>query len=63
MGKKKQVILFELVLEQELLRLEKELKKCSYKHGGYTKFKIYQPKERIARLYVLWNIYNAIIRY
>jgi len=48
------------VLEQELLRLEKELKNCSYKHGGYTKFKTYQPKERIARLYVL---YNAIIRY
>ena len=44
---KKKVILFELSLEQELLKLEKELKNCTYKHGNYTKFKIYQPKERI----------------
>lgn len=37
----------ELILEQELLRLEKELKNCTYKHSSYTTFKVYQPKERI----------------
>lgn len=44
---KKKIILFELKLEQELLELEKKLKNGTYKHGGYTKFKIYEPKERI----------------
>ena len=44
---KKKIILFELKLEQELLELEKQLKNGTYKHGGYTKFKIYEPKERI----------------
>jgi len=44
---KKKVILVELILEQELLRLEKELKNCTYKHSSYTTFKVYQPKERI----------------
>lgn len=44
---KKNVILLELFLEQELLQLEKNLKNCTYKHSKYTKFKIYQPKERI----------------
>ena len=44
---KKKVILFELILEQELLRLEEELRNCTYKHSGYTKFKIHQPKERV----------------
>ena len=39
--------MFELKLEQELLELEKQLKTGTYKHGGYTKFKIYEPKERI----------------
>ena len=44
---KKKVILVELILEQELLRLEKKLKNCTYKHSSYTTFKVYQPKERI----------------
>lgn len=43
---KKQVILFELKLEEELLDLEKKLKNGTYKHGGYREFKIYEPKER-----------------
>lgn len=43
---KRKVILVELILEQELLRLEKELKEGTYKHGGYTEFKVYQPKEQ-----------------
>lgn len=44
---KKQVILFELKLEEELLNLEKELRNCTYKHRGYREFKIYEPKERV----------------
>ncbi len=43
---KKKVILFELKLEQELLDIEKELKNGTYKHQGYTEFKVYEPKER-----------------
>ena len=43
---KKQVILFELKLEEELLNLELQLKNGTYKHGGYREFKIYEPKER-----------------
>ena len=43
---KKKMILFELKLEQEILELEKQLKSGTYKHGSYTKFKIYEPKER-----------------
>ena len=44
---KKKMILFELKLEEELLELEKQLKSGTYKHGSYTKFKIYEPKERV----------------
>jgi len=36
----------ELVLEQELLQLEKELSTGVYKHGKYNTFQIYEPKER-----------------
>ena len=48
---KKTIILFELKLEQELLELEKQLKNGTYKHGGYTKFKIYEPKDRVIRIF------------
>ena len=44
---KKEVILFELNLENEILRIEDELKHGRYKHGKYKEFKIYEPKERI----------------
>lgn len=43
---KKEVVLFELNLESEILRIEKELKYGKYKAGGYKTFKIYEPKER-----------------
>lgn len=46
---KREVILFELNLENELLRLEKELRCGTYKHGKYKEFKIYEPKERIIK--------------
>lgn len=44
---KKDVIIFELKLEEELLQLEKQLRECTYKPGIYRQFKIYEPKERI----------------
>lgn len=44
---KREIILFELNLESELIRIEKELKSGIYKHGKYKEFKIYEPKERI----------------
>lgn len=46
---KREVILFELNLENELLRIERELKHGTYKHGKYKEFKIYEPKERIIK--------------
>ena len=43
---KKEIILFELNLENEILNLEKELKLGRYKPGAYKSFKVYEPKER-----------------
>ena len=67
---KRKVILLELVLEEQLLQLEKDLKNCTYKHGKYTKFKIYQPKERIImaseyldRIVHQWYVQNFIKPY
>ena len=37
---------FEYNLENELLRLEDDLKRQSYSPGGYTSFYIYEPKKR-----------------
>lgn len=46
---KKDVILFELKLEQELLQLEEKLKNGTYRHGKYREFKVYEPKERMIK--------------
>lgn len=46
---KREIILFELNLENELLRIERELKHGTYKHGKYKEFEIYEPKERIIK--------------
>ena len=43
---KKEVIKFELNLENEILRLERELRNGIYELGKYNEFKIYEPKER-----------------
>ncbi len=43
---KKKVTQFELILEDELLNSEKELRSGTYKHGKYHTFQIYEPKER-----------------
>ena len=67
---KKKVILFEILLEQELLKIEQELKNCTYKHKSYTSFKVYQPKERlimaseyIDRVVHQWYVENFIKPY
>ena len=44
---KVEVIIFELNLESELLKLVDELKHGKYKTGKYRTFKIYEPKERV----------------
>lgn len=41
------VAAFEVNLEYELFQLLEELKKGSYRPGGYTTFKIFDPKERM----------------
>ncbi len=46
---KRDVILFELRLEQELLQLEEKLKNGTYRHGKYREFKVYEPKERMIK--------------
>ena len=67
---KKDLILFELNLENEILRLEKELKYGKYKHGEYKTFKIYEPKERVImastytdRIVHQWYVENFIKPY
>ena len=44
---KKEVILFEMDLETNLINLYKKLKTGTYQIGKYREFKIYEPKERI----------------
>lgn len=67
---KKEVIIFELNLESEILRLEEELKHGRYKPGQYKTFKIYEPKERIImassytdRVVHQWYVENFIKPY
>lgn len=67
---KKDVILFELNLESEILRLEEELKYGRYKPGDYKTFKIYEPKERVImassytdRVVHQWYVENFIKPY
>ena len=67
---KKEVIKFELNLESEILRLEKELKTGTYKTGEYKIFKIYEPKERLImastyadRVVHQWYVENFIKPY
>lgn len=67
---KREVIIFELNLESEILRLEHELKHCKYMSGQYRTFKIYEPKERtimaspyIDRVVHQWYVENFIKPY
>lgn len=67
---KKEVILFELNLESEILRLEEELKHGKYKPEKYKTFKIFEPKERtimaspyVDRVVHQWYVENFIKPY
>jgi len=67
---KKDVILFELNLESEILRLEEELKYGKYQTDEYKTFKIYEPKERVImassykdRVVHQWYVENFIKPY
>lgn len=44
---KQEVIEFELNLSQNLVRLQEELKRGTYKMRGYKRFQIYDPKRRV----------------
>ncbi|MFH2232462.1 MAG: reverse transcriptase domain-containing protein [Patescibacteria group bacterium] len=48
-GKRKKIDVqeFELHLEDNLFKLHKELFGLKYKHGGYRRFHIYDPKHRV----------------
>ena len=46
---KKEVILFEIDLETNIIRMMEELKNGTYQFGKYREFKVYEPKERIIR--------------
>ena len=69
-GEKKEIILFELNLENEILNLEKELKLGRYKPESYKSFKVYEPKERVImaasyreRVVHQWYVENFIEAY
>lgn len=44
---KRDVINFKMNLEEEILRIHSDLKNNKYQHGSYTKFKVWDPKERM----------------
>lgn len=46
---KKEVILFEMDLETNVMNLYRNLKNGKYKMGKYREFTIYEPKERIIK--------------
>ena len=67
---KKDVIIFELNLESEILRLEEQLRYGKYKPGKYNSFKVYEPKERVImaspytdRVVHQWYVENFIKPY
>ena len=46
---KKEVILFEMDLETNLIKMMDEIKKGTYQFGQYRTFKVFEPKERIIK--------------
>jgi len=48
-GLRKEVILFEMDLETNLIRILNEIKSGNYKFGKYREFIIYEPKERLIK--------------
>ena len=46
---KKEVILFEMDLETNLVRIINEIASGTYQFGNYREFKVYEPKERVIK--------------
>ena len=46
---KKEVILFEMDLETNIIKMLNEIKNCTYKFGEYRQFKVYESKERVIK--------------
>ena len=46
---KKELVLFEMDLETNLIKILDEIKNDNYKFGEYREFKVYEPKERIIK--------------
>lgn len=46
---KKEIILFEIDLETNIIKIINSIKKKQYKTGKYREFKVYEPKERIIK--------------
>ncbi len=46
---KKELILFEMDLESNLIRIMNDIQNKTYKVGEYREFKVYEPKERIIK--------------
>ena len=46
---KKEVILFEMDLETNIIRILDEIKENRYRFGEYREFRVYEPKERIIK--------------
>ncbi len=46
---KKEVILFEIDLENNLINIINDIHNGTYKFGNYREFKVYEPKERIIK--------------
>lgn len=47
--RKKELILFEMDLESNIIRIMNDIKNKTYKVGAYREFKVYEPKERIIK--------------
>ncbi len=46
---KKEIILFEMDLESNLIRIMDDIKNGTYKFGNYREFTVYEPKERVIK--------------
>ena len=67
---RKEIILFSLNEEDNIKKLYEDLKYGKYRHGNYTSFRIYEPKERIIekasyrdRIVHRWLTDNFLIPY
>lgn len=67
---RKEIILFSLNTEENIQLIYEQLKNGTYKHGAYTEFKVYEPKERTIekatyrdRIVHRWVVDNFLVPY